>query len=844
LIIILCVALLLILLLSIFHLTEWYESVGIGIAIFIAVLVSTFSEYKNEKSFQKLQKEASMIKNQVFRNSSIHEIFVDEIVVGDYVILQSGVKVPADGILIDGLVKVNQASLTGESESLTKRACKENQNKELDLMDNNSLFRGSVIEDGEGVMLVKKVGENSFYGKLSKELAISDSSLSPLQIKLKALSKDISKFGYIGSSLVFLISIFDKVVVNNNFSIIEISKYFTNFGKFLNDIIQSLVFSVVLIVAAVPEGLPMMVAIVLSLNMRKLLSAKVLVRKLLGIETAGSLNILFSDKTGTITKGQLKVNYFFLSNCKKFFSLKELDKSLYNLVSKSIVFNTSSFLSESGEIIGGNSSERAILSFVEKEVIRKYQDENVSILENLPFNSSIKYSATKINENNNIITFVKGAPEIILKNCSKFIDELGNIVESENFKEITKEIDFLADQGYRLLALAFSNDENIDLNDLSNKLILLGILAIRDEIREESYESIQKALNAGIQVVMITGDRKGTAISIAKEIGLIKNQNDIVLTSEELNKLSDNDVEKILHNLRVIARALPTDKSRLVKISKKLGFVTGMTGDGVNDAPALKQSDVSFAMGSGSEVSKEASDIVILDDNFNSIVNAILYGRSIFKSIRKFIVFQLTVNVSAVFISFIGAILNIQPITVIQILWINVIMDTLAAISFGGEPALERYLKEKPINKSENILNSYMKNTILVNSIFIILMSFIFLKSGLFHKIFYEEKYLMSGFFNYFVFSIVINGFNARSETLNILEHIRENPMFIYIMTCILALQVTLTYIGGKLFNVVPLNFEQWITIIIISLLIIPFDLVRKIIWKFLNNFNQSINFS
>lgn len=827
LIIILCVALVLILILSIFHLTEWYEAVGIAAAVILAVFVSTFSEYKNEESFQKLQKEASMIKNQVFRNSTISEIFVDDIVIGDYVLLQSGVKVPADGILIDGLIKVNQASLTGESEALTKKPSKE-EKEELDLMDENSLFRGSVIEDGEGVMLVKKVGENSFYGKLSKELAISDDSLSPLQIKLKALAHSISKFGYILASLVFLVSLFDKLVVNNHFSLIEISNYFTNFGKVLNDIVQSLVFSVVLIVAAVPEGLPMMVAIVLSLNMRKLLSAKVLVRKLLGIETAGSLNILFSDKTGTITKGQLEVNYFFTADNKKFFSLKEMNENLYSLISKSVVFNTSSFMSDTGEIIGGNSSERAILSFVEKDTIKKYQNENIDILENLPFNSSIKYSATKVNEDNNIITFIKGAPEIILKNCNRFIDKSGNISEATGFESIVNEIDGLAEQGYRLLSLAFSDDNNIDLNNLSNNLVLLGILAVRDEIRRESYESIQKALTAGIQVVMITGDRKGTAISIAKEVGLIKNETDIVLTSEELNKLSDSDVEKALPNLRVIARALPTDKSRLVRIAKKLGFVTGMTGDGVNDAPALKQSDVSFAMGSGSEVSKEASDIVILDDNFNSIVNAILYGRNIFKSIRKFIVFQLTVNVSAVFISFIGAIFNMQPITVIQILWINVIMDTLAAIAFGGEPALERYLKEKPISKTENIVSSYMKSAIFINGIFIIIMSFIFLKSGVFSNIFPETKYIMSGFFNYFVFSIVINGFNARSETLNIFEHIKENPIFIYVMSGILGLQVLLTYIGGKLFNVVPLNLEQWITILLLSILIVPFDLIRK----------------
>ena len=840
-IIILCAALVVILILSFFHLAEWYEAVGIGTAVIMATFVSTFSEYKNESSFQKLQEEASRIKSNVFRNGSILEIFVNDIVADDYVLLQAGDKIPADGKIIEGELKVNQASLTGESESVHKSKVIENYKpKENDFSDPHIVFRGSVVDDGEAVLLVETVGDNSFYGKLSKELGSSEDRPSPLQVKLTKLAQDISKFGYVGATLIFISFLFKKMVINNDFSGEKIAIYFSNWSVVLQDVLNALVLSIIIVVAAIPEGLPMMIAIVLSLNMRKLLSAKVLVRKLLGIETSGSLNILFSDKTGTITKGQLEPKAFISGDRKSYDSFKVVPEKLREILSFSIMENSACVISESLEIMGGNISERALLAFIDKDTLKK-QSPN-ELVKSILFNSSRKFSASQVKgkvipgEKGDEITLIKGASEIILAGCKYYYDDEGNKKELLDREGFLKNIDDLADSGIRLIALSTSEEKIKEDESLAEIRTLVGVIAIRDEIREESKHSILEAQKAGIQVVMITGDRKGTAISIAKEIGLLKNEDDLTLTSDELNKHSDEELKKILPKLRVVSRALPTDKSRLVKIAKSIGKVVGMTGDGVNDSAALKQSDVGFAMGSGSEVSKEAGDIVILDDNFKSITSSILYGRTIFKSIRKFIVFQLTVNVAAVLTTFIGPFIGIDfPLTIIQILWINIIMDTLAALALGGEPALERYMDELPIDREENILTKDMISAILVNGLFITGFSIFFLKYQPIKDLFIRDgqadnAVFLTAFFALFVFLVVFNSFNARTEKINLFEHITENKGFFVVIGGIFSMQIVFSYFGGKILRTVALTPQEWLMIIGMAITIIPLDLIRKAI--------------
>ncbi len=843
-IIILNFALVIILVLSFFDQSEWYEALAIAIAVLLAVLVSTLSEFKNESSFQKLQEEASKIICNVFRDGKITEVLINEIVKGDYILLQSGDKIPADGILINGELKVNQSSLTGESEDVSKSATsKDYVLAENDFNDPHYLFRGSVVDDGEAVILVDTVGDKSFYGKLTQELSISSERLSPLQLKLENLAHLISVFGYIGSGLIAISYMFNKILIENSFDTAMISQYFNDWHIFAEDLLNAGVLAIIIIVAAVPEGLPMMIAIVLSLNMRKMLREKVLVRKLLGIETAGSLDILFSDKTGTITTGKLEPQFLLNGEIKKYNSYAEVPQKLKQIVQYAIIGNSYCVITPEGEAIGGNISERALINFLDApdRILNEHEFEAVN---SIRFDSARKFSATEVKGNHSFtelfgkeqITFVKGAVEINLKNCVQYVKEGGELEALTNSRELLATSDKLADEGVRLIAIGYSDTHIAEDKHLPENLNLIGVVGIHDEIRAESYTAVKNAIAAGIQVVMITGDRMGTAEAIAREIGLVSNEDDLILTSDELNSYSDDELKKLLPNLKIVARALPTDKSRLVRIAKDEGRVVGMTGDGVNDSAALKHGDVGFAMGSGSEVAKEAGDIVILDDNFSSITNAVRYGRTIFKSIRKFIIFQLTVNLAAVLTVFLGPFFGVEfPLTIIQLLWINIIMDTLAAIAFGGEPALERVMKEQPIKRTENIVSKYMTSAILTGGLYIAAASIFFLVFPPIKELFIRNGVpnndaFLSAFFNLFIFLIVFNGFNARTEKLNLFNRISDNTMFMQIIALIIILQVTFTYLGGSVLRMAPLEPIEWLYVVVFSLTIIPLDIIRKLI--------------
>lgn len=838
-IIILCVALAVILILSFFGLTEWYEALAIAVAVLLAVLVSTYSEFSSESSFQKLQEEASHIKNKVFRNGQITEILVEEIVKGDYILLQSGNQVPADGEVKQGELKVNQASLTGEFENVNKVPTTQDTSIDANnFSDPHYVFKGSVISEGEAVILIEQVGESTHYGQLSRELSLSDERLSPLQLKLEKLAHLISKFGYWGAGLITLAYLFNKIIVQNNFDVTLISSYFIEGSHILPDVLNALVLGIIIIVAAVPEGLPMMIAIVLSLNMRKMLQEKVLVRKLLGIETAGSLNLLFTDKTGTLTKGQLEPSFILTGNQERYDDYVQIPETLRHILQVAVMENSFSVISPEGKPIGGNASERAIIQFIDTKD-RLSQSYPVETLNITPFDSAKKFSATEIQGEKAVenlfhhshLTLVKGATEIILQNCDAYYDSEGNEKTFDRKQNLLKQADELAEKGIRLIGIAASTKKITKDGHLPQNLTLIAVLGIRDEIREETPSAIQEVQEAGIQVVMITGDRQGTAESISREIGLMQSEEDLVLTSTDLQNYSDEELQELLPHLRVVARALPSDKSRLVRIAKSVGKVVGMTGDGVNDSAALKQADVGFAMGSGSEVAKEASDIVILDDNFSSICNAIRYGRTIFKSIRKFIAFQLTVNLAAVLTAFLGTLLGIDfPLTIIQLLWINIIMDSLAAIAFGGEAALRRFMKEKPIAREANILSKNMIAAILSSSLYITIFSLFFLTVPSFSSLFFrsEPKVLLTVFFNLFIFLIVLNAFNVRTEKRNLLDSITLNPIFLQIILLIFVLQIFFTYIGGEVLRTVPLTFIEWFWILALSSLILVVDMFRK----------------
>lgn len=843
-ILILVVALVITVTLSIFGYVPWYEGIGIAVAVALATLVATWSEYSNENEFQRLLEEASMIQVKVFRNGHLLEIPINDLVVGDYVLLQPGDTIPCDGFLLGGHIEVDQAALTGESEPVKKLPVAD-ENADID-EEKNKLFRASLIDDGEAVMKVTAVGDHTEYGKTMKELVSAEDRLSPLQEKLSVLGGQISMFGYIGASFIALAFMYKNAFMDAE----SFAAYMAlGAGPIIADVVTALVLAIIIIVVAVPEGLPMMIAIVLSLNMRKLLKAKVLVRKLLGIETAGSLTVLFTDKTGTLTEGKLKTEKFLAGNHEQFDSLDAIPAALREKIIFAVRNNTSAVIDASGAgepaIVGADRTEQALLRFLGAKLGEKSE---VEIEDMISFSSARKFSASQVSGEQNL-TLVKGAPEILLQNVTHYFDADGNKVALDNPDAFRDEMHKLSADAMRLLAVAVTDEAIKEDQSLPTNLCLVGIFGIRDGLRATSYEAVKMAQQAGIKVVMITGDAKETAEAIGRDVGLLVGNNPVVLTSTELNQMSDDEVKKILPDLAVVARAYPTDKSRLVKLAKDINWVVGMTGDGVNDAPAVKNADVGFAMGSGTEMTKEAGDIVILDDNFASITQAVLYGRTLFRSIRKFLIFQLTVNVSAILLAFLGPFLGFElPLTMIQLLWINIIMDTLAALAFSGEAALQRYMLEKPIPKDAPLITGEMWSQILITGLVATGMSIFFLMSDSIHQLFVREDMtgflldetqplspannllFLTAFFGFFVFLHNFNKFNARTEGVNLLEHLSDNKNFMFVIAMIFGLQILFTYIGGDVMRVVGIGLQDWLYIALFAVIIIPIDIVRKMV--------------
>lgn len=792
--------------LFLFHDSDIYETIGIIVAIILASVISSLSEYGSEKAFVKLSSMTSQVIVKVFRNSKLVSIPIEEVVVGDSVFLESGDKIPADGELIKGEISVDESMLTGESKE---------KNKGL----KDTLYRGSVITRGSAVLEVYNVGNDTYYGKIAKDIQEKTPD-SPLKNRLRDLAKFISKIGYFCAFLVMISYLFNVVVINNNFEMNKIIDTVSSFRVMAPHLLYALTLGVTIIVVAVPEGLPMMITLVLSSNMKRLLKNNVLVRKLVGIESSGSLNILLSDKTGTITKGKLEVIGVMNSEGKVYKTFNDVSSKMKDVFLIGLLYNNASSFNE-GEVIGGNVTDRAILRFVGDVSKDKY-----NILGKEEFDSKKKYSSVKVNYDG-VNTFYKGAYEVIINKCTRELREDGSLSLIRDKKKLINIGDDYTSKGVRVLGVSYEKN---------GSMTFIGFVLIKDEIREEAIKGVEMFKNAGIQTVMITGDNALTAKSIAKEVGLIESTDDLVLTSEELRMMSDEKVKEILPKLRVVARSLPEDKKRLVILSQEKGLVVGMTGDGVNDAPALKRADVGFAMGSGTEVSKEVSDIIILDDNFLSIAKTILFGRTIFKSIRKFIIFQLTVNITAVSLSVIGPFFGIvAPITVIQMLWINMVMDTLAGVAYAFEPPKMEYMSELPKKRDEKIMNSYMINEILVTGAYMSLLCMFFLKSDFIKNLYRvgnKDAYIMTAFFGLFIFMTIFNAFNARTHRLNIFANVTKNKAFLTIILFVAITQICMIYFGGSIFRTTGLSFVEFDIMLILAFSVIPFDFIRKIILK------------
>lgn len=801
------------------HQAEWFEPVGILIAILIANGVSSISESKQEQKASALKEEEEAKEVvKVVRAGVLSEIHVSEVVVGDIVYLQAGDKLPADGVVAEGTIFVDQAALNGETEEAEKHPLPEEGDEYniKDLLNPYYAYRGTVVCGGEGYMEIKVVGDKTLFGELALEVQ-EDTRQTPLQVKLGKLAKQISTFGYVGA-IAIVVSILLKTILTGSVP--------DDLFGWVRLVLDAVTVAVTIIVCAVPEGLPMLTSILLSFQSLRMAKDNVLVRKINGLETAGSLSLLFSDKTGTITEGKLSVVEMATGNVTVFKKLTDIAPPLAADVITGIGVNNSAVASNDA-IIGGNSTDRALMSFlvgaqaageISKEEVRNFN----------AFDSNKKFSSVTVSRDGQAVTYIKGAPEKIMERCTHYVDETGAVKELVEKNYLTTYIDTQAGRSMRLLAVA-----KVDGPSDEGDLTLVCVISIRDNVRKEAITAIQEVQNAGIQVVMVTGDRKETAVAIAKEAGLLASDSDVALTSAELAEKSDDELKALLPRLRVVSRALPTDKSRLVRVAQELDYVVGMTGDGVNDSPALKKADVGFAMGSGTEVAKEAGDITIMDDNFSSIEKAILYGRTMFKSIRKFLIFQLTVNVAAVLTCFIGPLLGVNVVlTVIQLLLVNLAMDTLAAIAFGSEPALKEYMKDKPIPRTASIISKEMMIQILIGAAYItvICLAILFVPAvrSLFGDV--DLTYLKSAVFATFMMAITFNGFNARTSHVNPFEHLGRNRNFLLVILAIFALQFIFVTFGGDVLSVESLSPRSWLICLVLSFLVIPIDMIRKAI--------------
>lgn len=814
--------------------SEWYEPVGTIIAVLLVNFVSAKTGVANDQAYKKLRAAQKKDLAKVIRNGVLTVIEVDDLVVGDVVVLQSGDKILADGALVEHKISVDNSALNGEAEECKKFSADEGFKIPEEItgdtfVDKHSLFRGATVLDGEGYMVVQKVGEATMMGKMAKDMEDKEPE-SPLKVKLNKLANQISIFGYVGGVVIALAYFIHYILQAGS-----IAAYFgQGWIHILKGLMSAATVAITIIVCAVPEGLPLVIALVLMQNTGKLFKVNVLVRKSIGIETAGSLNILFSDKTGTITKGKLEVVEFFdgtgqvldIQGSKSATAIKgNLDLSIGK--------NTAAMFDNKHTVVGGNMTDQALLKFLGEEIYDTLRRDEVNVVTEVQeFNSANKFSQVYIKAMGR--TFYKGAPERILEGAKKYLDVNGNEVDL-NQDLVNEKIDSLARRAMRVLAFGYSNSPLTE-NEVNDDVVLIGLVGIRDDVRPESKEAMESVQAAGIQVVMITGDRKETAVAIAKEAGLLTNETDIALTSAELNKMSDEEIKEIMPRIRVISRALPIDKSRMVRICQELNLVVGMTGDGVNDSPALKRADVGIAMGSGTDVAKEAGKLVILDDNFLSIKNAIWYGRTLYINILKFCKMQLVINVAAVLVSAICPFIGIEaPLKVTHLLWINLCMDSLASIMFASEPALPEYMNSKPRRRDESIISRPMAIQIGIMGGWLTFISILWFKLPFFRGFFGTELQFYTGYFCMFVMAFMVNALNVRSDSFNVFEHIKENPVFIKVWLLIVAVQVVLVSVGGvigEVFSCERFGLQGWLIVAVMALTMYPVDMFRKLFVK------------
>ena len=793
------------------------EIISIVLAIALATGFSTLSEYRNSSRSEALQEEYNKTYAKVMRNGKLVNILTSEIVKGDTILVQAGDKVPTDGVLFEGHIKVSQAALNGESRDENKTAADNlDEAESTDYASANKVFMGSVVTSGEGYMVATVIGDASELGKINKALTDDneeDERKDTSSLKLEVVAAGIGKLGVSAAAIAGVLDVVLNLVrTDEPITVVYV----------LLLVAEAVMLMASIVIMAVPEGLPMMNSLVQSMNTESMYKKNILVSHKAAFSDSAYMNVLFSDKTGTITQGNLSLVEFITGDGKIAENIPNQE------FIEAITLNNLAKVSE-GKPIGSNNMDRALLGYALEHGYDDSKNDPDKVADISGFDSEKKCATVTLK---NGLVYWKGATENIIDKVTHYMLPSGEEKEftAADKKAVEDQMLAQAKRTMKLLSVAKIAD---------GKTVLMAVLCLRDNVRTDAVETVEILNNAGIQVVMVTGDAEETAVAIAKEAGILKDgQNDVVLTHEELEQMSDEELKKKLPNLRVVSRAKPLDKKRLVSISQQLDNVCGMTGDGVNDAPALKQADIGFAMGDGTAVAQEAGDVVILNNSLTSIKDCVLNSRTMSKSVGKFLIFQLTVNISTLLMNIIAPILGwTEPFSIVQILWINLIMDTLAAMAFGGEPILDRYMNEKPALRKDNILTTYIKSAIGTSSVFITLGSILILENiggitdfvtpaGCADPELYEKTFM----FAFFIYSIIFNSLNTRSEKFNVFEHIRENKNFIIVMGAIFVLQTIIIEIGGQVFSTTTLNAKALLVSMLLAVLIIPVDMVRKAI--------------
>lgn len=774
-----------------------------------------------QKSAAELRAKTSVRYCDVIRDGKVQTINKDELVVGDLVCVGMGQEIFADGYLIEGKISVNNAAINGETKECKKTPIEGYVHKKTTSTDaytnQNCLFAGTTVMSGEGKMVVTDVGVNTVNGDTLVKMQTLEAPKTALDIALDNLSDFISKWGTIAAVITFAVLTISGVVQ------VGFGEYFS--GGVLN-IIQKIAqnFSVALtiIVAAVPEGLPLIVKLVTKQNVKTMEKFNILAKNPGKIPELAYVDIICTDKTGTLTTGIMtpkKIIDGFGNDVNK-------DSVLWNNIKANISLNNSATFDSENNITGGNSIDRAVLSLVNPETYADIQKKYPVKLKQV-FNSSNKYSAFTTKDG---ITYYKGAPEKLIEHCTKVMDSSGEIVENNDNDTLSNAITAMTSNAMRCIAVTMADSDLVE-NEIPNDMTFLGIIGVVDPVRDEVPSAVKTAHKAGIQVIEITGDCIETAVAVATECGIYKD-GDLALTNDEFEAMSDDEVKSIIPQLRVISRCSPNTKLRLVTLAQEIGKSVAMTGDGVNDSPALKRADVGFGMQGGSDVAKEASDIVLTDDNFASVVKAVELGRTFMHNIMMFLEFQLPINISLLILSIIYPMIATGALLAsVQILIVNIIMDSLNSLSFGGEPPKDEYMTEKPIKKGSGLFIRGAKKRIAISTVAFIALYGIITFSPI-ANMFATETEAITARFALLCFMAVFNGFNIRTEHINLFNGIGKNKLFSAIAIGIFVMTFALCNFAENLIKVTALDFKHWVVVVILAFMVIPIDLIRKIIEK------------